>query len=508
MRLLLAFLPSAALGGLLSVIGYGDRRQDREAIHWATGGWSDWDVQQTLVRSDDIHKSVAQQIAEERDALTHAGLIASIELRGVQNARLSASQAMALRQSLGRVLRWPADKIVDVQASDNHLCDRITLTRTSIAADGTTLPEGFGDNRMGDYLRVASVSTRPVYRQEGNDGWYLYFGAETTHMGDTGRSYANTKRWWVVGPTLGGAQAGLIAPDDVERPDMVRQGGWYSFEREGGWQLQAGISATCNPIKRTTIKFRAATTLCNKAEITVLKRLPSRLAAGVFTLANDLKFAGVPVKHIMIRQMRVSSCNPRIFLALASARKARVMQAEADLECHRRMSNSAMKHWGCNVHQAYHDLGSHITKNVFGLAHKHETAPPTPAPTPAPPTAAPSAAATTAPPTTASPWHLRGRHVASAPGQLDCAVGAWRAASHCSVTCGVGIVQFHRVVLSDASENGAPCPALSETRECRLPACPELVPVAVTDSDASPSQISALLDGAPGTGVELTPTGV
>ena len=482
--------------------------RESEAIHWATGGWSDWDVQTTLVRSNDVHKSIAQQFKEERDALTHAGLIASIEMLGVQDATLSTSQARALRQSLGRVLRWPASKIVDVQASDNTMCDRITLTRTSIAADGTTLPEGFGDNRFGDYLRVPSVSTRPVYRQAGDDGWYMYFGAETAHMGDTGGSYTNTKRWWVVGPTLGGAQAGLIATDNVSRPDQVRQGGWYSFEQEGGWQQQAGISATCNPIKRTTIKFRAATTLCNKAEITVLKRLPHRLAAGIFTLRNDLAFAGVDVKRISIKQMRVSSCNPRIFLALASAEKARVMAAEADAECHRRMSNSVMKHWGCNLHQVFHDLGSHITKNVFGLANKQATAPPTPAPTPVLPTKAPSAAAaTTASPTT-GPWHLRARHVAATPGQLDCAVGAWRAASHCSVTCGVGIVQFHRVVLSEASDTGAPCPALTETRECRLPECPELSPVAVKESDASPSQITALLDGAPDTGVALTPMAV
>jgi len=515
--LCLAAVPQAALGGFLSVVGYGERALDREAIHWATGGWNDWDTQSHLVRSDDIHKSIEEQMRDERNAVTHAGLVASIELLGVQDAVLNTEQQQALKQSIGRVLRWPANKIVDVQIADNHHCDRVTLSMTTKAEDGTTLPAGFGDRRLGDYFRVPSVSTRPVFRQEGEDGWYLYFGAETNHMSDTGNAYTTTKRWWVVGPKLGGTQAGLIAPDDVRGPEEVRKGGWYSFEHAGGWKLQPGISVRCNPVKRTTIKFRAATTLCNAAEIKVLKRLPARLASGVYTLRNDLRFAGVAtdsLKQISIKQMRLASCNPKIFLALASAQKARVMQAEAAAECNRRMSHESMKHWGCDMHQVYHDMGNHITKNVFGTV-KGDTRPPTPAPTPAPPTPAPptpaptSAAPTTAPPT-AGPWHLRARHVAAAPTQLDCVVGMWMTASHCSVTCGIGVARFRREVLSDPTGRGAPCPALAETRECRLLRCAsELSPVGVTDrGDASSSQIAALLGGTPDTGVELTPTGV
>ena len=52
------------------------------------------------------------------------------------------------------------------------------------------------------------------------------------------------------------------------------------------------------------------------------------------------------------------------------------------------------------------------------------------------------------------------------PCPVDCMVGAWGEWSDCSSKCGGGIQKRERKVIKEASNRGAQCPLLMETREC------------------------------------------
>ena len=54
---------------------------------------------------------------------------------------------------------------------------------------------------------------------------------------------------------------------------------------------------------------------------------------------------------------------------------------------------------------------------------------------------------------------------------VDCVVGAWGNWSACSVTCGEGRQHRARAVTTRRQHDGTPCPSLSATRPCSLPAC-------------------------------------
>ena len=261
-------------------------------------------------------------------------MAAGIQLEGLQVDALSLEQVSTVRTALSNVLHWPLEGIVDVHATVSAECDRVSLTRSVIAPDGTTLPVDDLDPRYGDYFRVSSVSARPVYRQRGkSSGWWLYFGGRDAHS-------TTQRRWWMAGPTLGSMEAGLLAPEDVATPDAAKA--WYSYDKTSGWTKLPGLSAECNPIHRTTVHFKAVTTRCNKMQASKIKFLPFELKTGANKLYASLlpAFQG-QLRSVVLRQMHVTPCEPWISLAVAQG--ARVLPATLEKECARRMDHATMK---------------------------------------------------------------------------------------------------------------------------------------------------------------------
>lgn len=54
----------------------------------------------------------------------------------------------------------------------------------------------------------------------------------------------------------------------------------------------------------------------------------------------------------------------------------------------------------------------------------------------------------------------------------DCIVSEWSTFSECSVPCGTGVTTRFRTVLTEPSEGGIPCPALTEEQTCEDNPCP------------------------------------
>ena len=136
LKVLLVLGCTAVRAGLLRSVGHGQQDLEDELIHWATGGWHDWDSHHGVLQQEggEAPESIDQRLKEIHDARSKSGLLATLQVEGMSYRALSQKQLLEIQTEIGRALDWPMPLITDIDVTVDQACDNIRLRKVNVDA--------------------------------------------------------------------------------------------------------------------------------------------------------------------------------------------------------------------------------------------------------------------------------------------------------------------------------------------------------------------------------------
>jgi hypothetical protein len=368
---------------------------------------------------------------------------------------------------------------------------------------------GFADDpqkkRLGTFYATRdSVEGRPVYQNRAT-GDYMYFYAQ--------------KNWWLIGPHVGSATAGLLVQDEAMYPADIK-GDFFAFDAGSGKWTKTNVDKSCARMPLLDVRFTLLAHDCSAVDAKAIEEAPLMIHKNADRLAATLDESGVHAATVaVLGKVALRGCEPEIFLHLGAPTNAVQLPKS---HCHFDGSRVTVRH---TQRTAHHDAFScnhrfdatanawQCSCNSWVAADAHLATTGAPAPKGKKAAIVPTANPGKAPTKLAAPavdcelgmfslWtpctkackgtQTRSRHLIRhalnggracaertetracntvCATKADCELAAWSAWTACSKTCGGGVAKRSRTVLNQPTAGGKACSVTAETVKCATEHC-------------------------------------
>lgn len=276
------------------------------------------------------------------------GLYLTVQLHGVDSsdAKLSefgsllAEQASLAPASVTQVTASNVAPTAAALAPD--ACNRVSVTGLGAADHQAAL--------MGYYMRRDALEAGHA-AWESAEGKFIYF-----------REASDGKSMWVVGPTLGSDQAGMLIESQASVPQAAA-GQWYELADDGKWKAAAAL-IECDPVPTTELTTRVAPAGCAGADVAALKASMSDISDVLHRngFVLSLRAAGLKADDLVYQRHSFRDCAPTISLSAPWAGKE--TQPLAVSKCHFDGHKIVIDHAPPDRSKPRHDS--------FACSHKHD----------------------------------------------------------------------------------------------------------------------------------------
>ena len=227
-----------------------------------------------------------------------------IEVDGVKSVSADKQGKYSVEHSSGHVV---------AAGAGDHQCRRFTVNGFTASAQS---------KRAGDYYFTQNTwGGRPVYMDANRN--YIYFHPD--------------KQWWLVGPELGSAVAGMVVPSNAMSPATLPVGKWFVYDDKitMGWEAAPTVRVTCNPVPYVDVKVQLKATGCGRSAARAVEEAQYALTVALMPTKAGLVAA---MRSKQVRLMGASlrgksitrGCAPTILVDVPRPKSAHSLQ----VHCH------------------------------------------------------------------------------------------------------------------------------------------------------------------------------
>jgi hypothetical protein len=236
------------------------------------------------------------------------GVFATLKFRNMETSAF-LKQHTFFTEYLTSALGWYPGwiRITKIKHDVSTFCDRV-----SVAGLDNAHEQG---ERMGEFNLIDSYLSggKAVYKNGKN---YLY--------------YYPPKGYWLIGPEVGSAKAGIIGElktteENQNPPVSVKH--WYIFDSKTDKWARDQITVKCHALPRTDVQFQIAAPNCDAATMQMVPT-QNKIAAIIPALKNMLAEKKFPVTSAVVVATRNQGCAPRIKLTMTQPKAAKLIKSE------------------------------------------------------------------------------------------------------------------------------------------------------------------------------------
>jgi len=227
-----------------------------------------------------------------------------IEVDGVKSVSADKQGKYSVEHSSGHVV---------AAGAGDHQCRRFTVNGFTASAQS---------KRAGDYYFTQNTwGGRPVYMDANRN--YIYFHPD--------------KQWWLVGPELGSAVAGMVVPSNAMSPATLPVGKWFVYDDKitMGWEAAPTVRVTCNPVPYVDVKVQLKATGCGRSAARAVEEAQYALTVALMPtkagLVAAMRSKQVCLMGASLRGKSITrGCAPTILVDVPRPKSAHSLQ----VHCH------------------------------------------------------------------------------------------------------------------------------------------------------------------------------